>query len=107
MFILYLKWTFITNNTNQAHEVHTLGEFKDDQFQGHEHKYYRPAEGSIIGNVNGTNSGGRTANTLEIQSNNTHGTPRIGTTTHGKQVGITYLIKVLWLSMLHPFVCRE
>ena len=31
----------------------------------------------------------------DIIAHNTDGTPRYGTTTHGKQIGITYLIKVL------------
>jgi microcystin-dependent protein len=91
--------TFITDNTNQSHEIHTLGEFKDDQLQGHYHKgiqigdsgstsYYKP---DVTLNYN-------TGNGVYIRepiTDNTNGTPRIGSTTHGKQIGVTYLIKVL------------
>ena len=77
-----------------------MGEFKDDQFQGHEH-----------GLPNQSNSGWRDDGYKEVQESNppytgnwktkviksdgTNGTPRYGTTTHGKQIGISYIIKVL------------
>ena len=87
--------TFITDNTNQAHEVHTLGEFKDDQFQGHSH-YSGFKDRGTGGSYNYLKWDGIYDNpTKNIISDGTNGTPRYGTTTHGKQMGVIYLIKVL------------
>lgn len=72
-----------------------MGEFKDDQFQGHEHSYIKPFQGNLMSNINGTNNGAITDITPSIVSDGTHGTPRIGNTTHGKQIGVTYFIKAL------------
>lgn len=77
----------------KAHDIYEVGEFKDDQMQGHRH------------NVNtflykqGTN--GPAGNYFDyglIESSNpindsVNGTPRTGSTTHGKQIGINYIIK--------------
>ena len=89
--ILHIIRTFITDNTNQSHEVHTLGQFKDDQlglenavwrdrYNGSSSSYGFYYDGSASWNVS----------TLQILKN-----ARIGYTTHGKQIGVTYLIKVL------------
>ena len=98
-FLFKNNRTFITDNTNQAHEVHTLGQFKDDQFQGHRHES-NPAsgsEGSPFGTpLLGRDGGGRTdLYARKPLADDTNGTPRYGTTTHGKQMGVTYLIKAL------------
>lgn len=84
-----------------AHDTYTLGQFKDDQMQGHEHtiygsngsgasgtSYIRIGEGSQ--NVS-ENTNDVSANSLIKQGSN--GTPRVGTTTHGKQAGVMYCIK--------------
>lgn len=80
-----------------AHDIYDIGQFKDDQFQGHWHSgkqiadsgstnFYKPnvtlnakaADGSYI---------------REPTTDGTNGTPRTGTTTHGKQLGVNYIIK--------------
>lgn len=80
----------------KAHDVYELGEFKDDQFQGHWH---------LINGL-GENTTGRggvyyeperiedVATAKKIVTDNENGTPRVGSTTHGKQVGVNYIIKV-------------
>lgn len=80
----------------KEHDVYNIGEFKDDQMQGHWHKI----------NGQGSNSTGRggvfyepetsadVATAKKIISDGTNGDPRIGSTTHGKQVGINFIIKV-------------
>lgn len=90
----------------KAHDVYELGQFKDDQIQGHHH---------FLGDRNGTRNVGLGAGTLsgsnfaagsntgargvpleraiEIISDDNNGQPRVGTTTHGKQIGIRYIIK--------------
>jgi hypothetical protein len=91
--------TFIIDNTNQAHEEHTLGEFKDDQFQGHWVQSTQNILNLAEGNGTGSSSGDSFKFSLlkfkNIISDETHGVPRIGYVTHGKQIGVTYLIKVL------------
>lgn len=90
----------------KAHDVYELGQFKDDQIQGHHH---------FLGDRNGTRNVGLGAGTatgsnfaaaantgtrgtpleraIEIISDDNNGRPRVGLTTHGKQIGIKYIIK--------------
>jgi microcystin-dependent protein len=98
--------TFITDMNTQNHEIHTLGEFKDDALQGH---YHAPLSTNInnkailtnygIGSSASLSTSGGAANlaksTGEAITDGTHGTPRTDYTTHGKQIGVIYLIKVL------------
>jgi len=90
--------------TIAAHDVYTLGEFKDDQFQGHAHD-----KGAFAG-ADYTNGGAwktipGVRPTGSPVSDGTHGTPRIGTTTHGKQLGVNYIIKAKQASV--PFDVAE
>lgn len=90
----------------KAHDVYELGQFKDDQIQGHHH---------FLGDRNGTRNVGLGAGTvsgsnfaaasntgaigvpleraIKIINDDENGQPRVGTTTHGKQIGIRYIIK--------------
>lgn len=97
--------TFIIDNTNQAHEVHTLGEFKDDQLQKITGELYGMNQCNSIGiTASGAFVAGHSGR-IEYQGNDTSSytgasfdssrVTRGGTTTHGKQIGVTYLIKVL------------
>lgn len=78
----------------ESHDTYTLGEFKDDQLQTHQH-YVAIANFRNIGN--GGSSG--SVNTYTSQSNRSTTTIannyRGGSTTHGKQFGINYIIKAL------------
>lgn len=76
----------------QNHDEYTLGQFKDDQFQGHEHRIQYDA---VNGNrwKAGDDDGGNPSVTTAIIAKTNYGTPRYGTTTHGKQVGLHYIIK--------------
>lgn len=81
-----------TTDTIAAHDVYTLGEFKDDQFQGHAHD-----RGAVSGSDN-TNGGAYRTIPGVIPTGgpttyDTYGTPRFGTTTHGKQKGVAFYIK--------------
>ena len=79
----------------QTHDTYLLGTFKDDQLQGHEHSYYvtdyeRRTNDNVgsyapVGHGNGT--------TENIVNKSGYGNVRYGTTTHGKQVGLYYIIK--------------
>lgn len=90
----------------KSHDVYELGQFKDDQLQGHHH---------FLGDRNGTRNTGLGAGTgttsyyaaaantgtrgvpleraIEIISDDNNGQPRVGSTTHGKQIGVRYIIK--------------
>lgn len=82
-----------------AHDTYTLGQFKDDQMQGHVHDVYvrNQQPPTTPARIQPSNTGG-IENTLSGQmsgpvSDGTNGTPRTGTTTHGKQMGLNYIIK--------------
>lgn len=68
-----------------AHDVYTLGQFKDDQMQSHVH--------SQCGSE-GQGHGSSTPKAAELVWTNTgYNTGRRGDTTHGKQYGVNYIIK--------------
>lgn len=81
----------------KAHDVYELGQFKDDQLQTHKH--YRYGERRNGWNIQ-TEAGGSTG-FVPIDSTNYNngayvGEPascREGSTTHGKQIGLNYIIK--------------
>lgn len=86
----------------KAHDVYELGQFKDDQLQGHSHDLEWSAglpnysEGGLYSGGGSYNSSIKKETKLTIKSpstDNVNGDPRIGTTTHGKQIGIRYIIK--------------
>ena len=76
----------IIKSTN-SHDVYTLGEFKNDQFQSHTHKY-ETATSNSEANWNGSY---RISSWRSVDTGNATG--RTGPTTHGKQVGVNYIIK--------------
>lgn len=100
-----------------AHDVYTVGQFKDDQLQGHKHNdsghdhniLASPASGSTKvwtlnfferGTpfndeiANGTKADMNYANIgLPTKYDDNYGNPRIGSTTHGKQIGVNYIIR--------------
>lgn len=82
-----------TTDTIASHDVYELGEFKDDQFQGHEHNTYNNYESNATGGAGSATNYGGVVHTFNILSDGTNGEPRKGTTTHGKQKGVTYIIK--------------
>jgi microcystin-dependent protein len=85
-------------DTIAVHDVYDLGEFKDDQLQGHGHTFQQeggnPPSGVPI-NSNVIFGGSQTSaqyNTNAVQSTSVIDA-RYGTTTHGKQKGVAYYIK--------------
>lgn len=82
-----------------AHDTYALGQFKDDQFQGHKHKielqYNNDGAGTYGGEIgNGDrNHSPKTIFADTVFSDATNGKPRVSTTTHGKQIGVNYIIK--------------
>lgn len=86
----------------KAHDVYNLGQFKDDQLQGHSHdlEWSRGLPNYSVGGLysggGSYNSNDKTSTELTIKGvkkDGENGTPRVGTTTHGKQIGIRYIIK--------------
>ena len=84
----------ILDETGHSHDVYTVGEFKDDQFQGHAHSIQTNEESGAGGNyIDNSTRGGNYYYTYGIVDDGTNGTPRYGTVTHGKQLGVNYIIK--------------
>jgi microcystin-dependent protein len=83
-----------------AHDTFNLGQFKDDQMQGHYHSFQGystgtgTSENALIGNNNSTiiTAAGVTG-VRGLTSDGTNGTPRTGTTTRGKAFGVNFIIK--------------
>ena len=78
----------------QAHDVYAVGEFKDDQFQGHQHEQYQATSSSKANWNSSYNISGWTwRDTRNIKNMENMTAARWGTTTHGKQFGLNYIIK--------------
>lgn len=82
-----------------AHDAATIGQFKDDQMQGHRHSPLSPEAifwgnaGVTAGNKASTSTGTGSLTTGGAVTDGSNGTPRTGTTTRGKILGINFVIK--------------
>lgn len=76
-----------TTQTIASHDIYTVGEFKDDQMQSHTHAVGSWGSGGSSSWSYMTGPGG----SLNYFTQENSG--RRGTTTHGKQTGVNYLIK--------------
>ena len=75
---------------NGDHDIYTLGQFKKDQLQAHSHSV-RTVLSGLVGNALGEVAFAYfPLNKYELSSNNNGNS---GDTTHGKQVGVNYIIK--------------
>ena len=81
-----------TKNTIAAHDVYNVGQFKDDQLQGHEHTQTNKNAEHNGAETNFSNTVPGSASTEGIVSDGVNGTPRTGTTTHGKQTGVLFYV---------------
>lgn len=96
-----------------AHDVYVVGGFKDDQLQGHWHgdgtTSIANAESRVGKGFINIFDNEWTNKTDDFTKNTTpdgvHGTPRIGDTTHGKQLGVNYIIKAKQVAV--PFDVAE
>ena len=86
----------ILDEDGHSHDVYALGEFKDDQMQGHWHSspdltdYYVDWNSKRFGPGQfGTSISHPVQNPI---SDGKNGTPRVGSTTHGKQIGVLYYV---------------
>ena len=98
--------TGTTHGTQVAADVYTLGQFKDDQGQSHQH---RPIDDAIIQSIeversisasgvftpcNGSGASiNNSRNTGSPIIDSVGGTPRNGTVTRGKRIGLNFIIK--------------
>lgn len=80
-----------TNSTLSIadHDVYEVGEFKDDQLQSHTHR---------VNSTAGLGASGGYQYFVGGSKNSSINTGRSGTTTHGKQVGVNYIIKATSLA---------
>ncbi len=88
----------VLDASDHAHDIYTLGQFKDDQVQDHTHRpWSNMNESGWSYQVAGT-PGGPLVRANELNYNNAPGIglaidARIGSVTHGKQLGINFIIK--------------
>jgi microcystin-dependent protein len=91
-----------TRGVGVSADTYNLGQFKDDQFQGHWHRknYYTGITGAagnaaIDHDTNNSNTALPDARGAVRQpiDDGTNGTPRTGTTTRGKRLGVSFIIK--------------
>jgi len=91
-----------TRGVGVSPDTYNLGQFKDDQMQGHYHGrlasglqfYVRVASGgSLIEPSAGTTIRIDATTGDPSADGSSNGTPRTGTTTRGKRVGVNYIIK--------------
>ena len=75
--------------TIAAHDVYTLGQFKDDQLQDHAHTLGFKSSSEMYGGNNGVIRPSGTLATGNVSN------ARTGTTTHGKQKGVNWIIKAI------------
>lgn len=87
------------SNTIATHDVYTVGQFKDDQFQAHNHDI-RAGSNIKMNMLNSTATIGNQLGGLTSQSGTAIAAGSItigrnGTVTRGKRKGVKYIIKVL------------
>ena len=75
-----------SGRTEGAHDVFTLGEFKDDQIQNHTHQYWCSGSGIATGAV-------RSSVSWAALDTTPQNTGRHGDVTRGKRIGVNYIIK--------------
>ena len=86
-----------STQTIETHDTYTVGQFKDDQYQSHVHNTY------LKGHMTATSGDGWctaydqevTGTRTTVPSTDSGYTSRSGSTTHGKQLGVNYIIKAL------------
>jgi microcystin-dependent protein len=81
----------------QNDPIVAVGTFRDDQFQGH---YHETIPNTVSGVTTGATGYYFTSRSGKSPTDDgTNGTPRTGTTTHGKELGVNYIIKAERLSL--------
>lgn len=86
-----------------SHDTYTLGQFKDDQFQPAAYRlFYGSTQQKLVnttavagGNIPGIGSGTDATIIQGPEAYSSYGTPRYGTTTRGKRIGVNYIIRYI------------
>ena len=76
-----------------SHDIYTLGQFNDDQLQDHTQSVGSNMYGYQMGGFNVNVPAGSNAGIVSLSAT-TITTGRHGTTTHGKRLGMNYIIKI-------------
>ncbi len=95
----------ILDENGHSHDVYALGEFKDDQLQMHRHELAVRKSGEGVSNgyaYSGLGACNATMQDTSYSYNGYYGMEKsymrnidglVGSTTHGKQIGVNYIIK--------------
>jgi hypothetical protein len=98
----YSAVTGTTHGTITAHDARALGAFADDQIQNHKFTLGFGAASIVDGGVGliGTKGGTKspanrddTAEGISLKTNGVDGTPRVGSVTRGKTIGVNFISK--------------
>lgn len=99
------------NSSIAEHDSYTIGEFKDDQFQDHAHKTYINGDPNypftVSTGMQGTSGGWGGGDQYNlIAMGVTSPSMRTSTTTHGKQLGVNYIIKAKMVAVPADFLAK-
>ena len=86
-----------------THDTYSVGGFKDDQVQDHSHNYSSVPQDSTSDLAIQPLSGGYKYGNKHSYATTTNATGRHGDTTHGKQLGVNYIIKATTIALPSDF----
>ena len=86
-----------------THDTYSVGGFKDDQVQDHSHNYSSVPQDSTSDLAIQPLSGGYKYGNKHSYATTTNATGRHGDTTHGKQLGVNYIIKATTIALPRDF----
>lgn len=92
----YSAVTGTTHGAITAHDALALGEFGDDRFQSHWHSIITQSQEGGTSPFQRTGTLGTATETNRVNgpvTDGTNGTPRTGSTTRGKIIGVNFIIK--------------
>lgn len=85
-----------------THDTYTVGQFKDDQVQDHTHVYLHIPQ-DTHSDLHIPSGSGYAYGNLYTYSTGTPNSGRHGDTTHGKQLGVNYIIKATSIALPSDF----
>lgn len=85
-----------------THDTYTVGQFKDDQVQDHTHVYLHIPQ-DTHSDLHIPSGSGYAYGNLYTYSTGTPNSGRHGDTTHGKQLGVNYIIKATTIALPSDF----
>lgn len=92
---LYGQTIHLINTERLFIRAGSSGELQDDAFQGHRHAYIGTSRVGRATGTAGTGSEPYSANTTDAVSDEINGTPRVANETRPRNIGATYVMRIL------------